>query len=109
MTPLEVCRYQVSPFVHEPLASPAQVERLFAETALVSNAFASFYLECRLSPPGAELDFLAGASRASARELEAPPAGAFGSDPVSVYLSKWLAEGRDPRAAFVWLERDDLP
>jgi hypothetical protein len=109
MTPLEACRQQVAAFLHEPLALPLQVEQLFSETRLVSDAFAAFYLECRLSPPGAELDFLAGASHARARQLEAPPAEAFGNDPVSVYISKWLEDRSELRAGFVWLERDDLP
>lgn len=105
---LDSCLEELKPFLREPLVSGADVVKVSGRAASVPEAFQAFYLECRLSPPGPQVDFLGSVTRRKS-EGEAPVASERGDDPARRFLQRWRAGQAALRSPAVWIEIDDNP
>lgn len=105
MNALEICRGEIAPFLREPLVSLEQWERVARRGLQLPSMVSAFYLECRLSPPGPELDLLA-CLRWSPEgpQLALAPDEA---DPARVFVSRWLQGAAATSSPSIWVELDD--
>ena len=106
MNALELCQTEITRFLREPLVSRDGWERVARRGACLPSAFSAFYLECRLSPPGPELDLLA-AVRWSEQSSELPLAPHEEGDAASTFVSRWLYGAVATNCPLIWVELDD--
>ncbi|MES1182347.1 MAG: hypothetical protein ABUL60_00960 [Myxococcales bacterium] len=105
---VDSCLEELKPFLQEPLVSPADVEKVSTRAASVPEAMQAFYLECRLSPPGPQVDFLGSVARRRSED-EAVGATEKRDDPAGQFLQRWRIGAGALRSPAVWTELDDNP
>lgn len=105
---LDSCLKELQPFLQEPLISSADVAKVSARAASVPESLQAFYLECRLSPPGPQVDFLGLVAKQSHADdaLQQPERR---DDPAGNFLRLWRTGAVAPRSPAVWIEIDDHP
>jgi len=108
MRVLDSCLEELKPFLREPLVSTADVGKVSARAAAVPENLQAFYLECRLSPPGPQVDFLGSVARTT-RTGEAAEPSERREDPAGQFLQRWRAGLAANRSPAVWIEIDDNP
>jgi hypothetical protein len=106
MRVFDLCRAEIASFLREPLVSSEQWERAARRGRSLPGAFSAFYLECRLSPPGPELDLLA-CVRWSEEHSESFAASRGDANPAVAFVSRWLFGVAATDCPLIWLELDD--
>ncbi len=89
---LDACLQELKPFLREPLVGAKDVTKVAARAASVPESLQAFYLECRLSPPGPQVDFLGSVARRKG-ETEAAVAPEKREDPARHFLQRWRGGG----------------